>query len=102
MVNCSQPYLHESRHKHACRRPRGPGGRFLTAPEIAALKAQQQETQAILQTNISSTTTVKVEQDPTCDFVHMAPHGWSGDNLFVEQTNMSEGESLALHVSRDE
>jgi len=36
-----QPYLHESRHRHACSRPRGKGGRFLTAEEIEALRKEE-------------------------------------------------------------
>lgn len=34
-------YHYYSRHKHAMNRPRGPGGRFLTAAELAELKKNE-------------------------------------------------------------
>mmetsp|Transcript_1931 Transcript_1931/g.3065 ORF Transcript_1931/g.3065 Transcript_1931/m.3065 type:complete len:145 (+) Transcript_1931:67-501(+) len=51
-------YLHESRHKHACRRPRGPGGRFLTKEELKALAAQQSAEESGKDNNGNPTETV--------------------------------------------
>lgn len=42
-IRTRKPYMHESRHAHAARRPRGVGGRFVTREQCGKLRISSQE-----------------------------------------------------------
>jgi hypothetical protein len=59
-----RPYLHESRHAHAMKRPRGPGGRFLTKDELESFYASYPEQNPAKQQTEEGTADMDGHSDP--------------------------------------
>lgn len=75
-----RPYLHESRHKHAMRRPRGQGGRFLTAAELA-----EKERLEKLKESESA-----LDQGPNGEVINGLPHETNEDALELQSTHAQD------------
>ncbi|EMG45588.1 HAP2 Transcriptional activator HAP2 [Candida maltosa Xu316] len=93
-----KPYLHESRHKHAMRRPRGQGGRFLTAAEIAELektKKEQQESESGIKLTNDDGNVPTDEKEKPVENGNESSNGNNNENTPVnvngnDTTNVSE------------
>ncbi|TFK18922.1 hypothetical protein FA15DRAFT_709428 [Coprinopsis marcescibilis] len=92
-----KPYLHESRHKHAMRRPRGPGGRFLTAEEISSQKTAGASSSNAAPAGATAGEAVENE-DEGQNSINLTPEG----DMQPERQHMAEREDNNDNMDRDD
>lgn len=94
-----KPYLHESRHKHAMRRPRGQGGRFLTAAEIAEKERLDKLKELENGDAKDASEEVKKEESPAGS--ESAPHSAPPPSQAEASTDNRESSDMFLNLIND-
>lgn len=96
LIKDRKPYLHESRHHHAVRRPRGSGGRFLSKDQ-----KESKFTSLNDESNVKSTARVSSAIDlPNSEVCQLKDHRDTGSTTSCSQTTQTTTSSDAIPVSK--
>lgn len=94
-----KPYLHESRHNHAMRRPRGQGGRFLTAAEIAERERQMAAASNPDQDELSGAGHGDISEHSDKGAVQLQAHGSQNDLAGIVPSDSAQLHGNISHES---
>ncbi|KAG8099399.1 hypothetical protein GUJ93_ZPchr0013g36724 [Zizania palustris] len=73
VVKGRKPYLHESRHRHAMKRARGSGGRFLNMKQLEEQKQQEEASSGASGINAPGNNRSFLQSGPNCTPSASAP-----------------------------